>query len=59
MERFQVIVLANGRYGVVDTQVDRRVGFSYSNPPMYKDEEWGNYYAARGFAQKLEVKVRR
>lgn len=55
--QFVVIDLPNGKYGVVDVTNGKRVGFCYSNPPLYRDDEWGNLYSARGFCQKLYVKV--
>jgi len=49
------------RYFVRDTHTGQFVVYSYSNPPTYETpmlprSEWGNYYAARGFAQKLHAK---
>ena len=55
--RFEVVALENGRYGVVDTFNGKRVFYSYSNPPNYGTgalfSEWNNWYSANGFAQKL------
>jgi len=51
-ERFEVIEV-NGNYGVVDLLNGKRVAFGYNNPPLYGATEWGNYFSARGFCQKL------
>jgi hypothetical protein len=58
--RFEVSELANGRYHVIDTTNDQPLRFSFSllygsaeNPAS----EWNNYYAARGFSQRLAAKV--
>lgn len=53
MKRFEVIDLESGRYGVIDTANGKRVGFSFSNPPLYRDEEWNNWHSAQGFADRL------
>ena len=54
--RFNVINLPNGKHGVVDLLNGERVEYSYSNPPMYREDEWSNWYSARGFCQKLYTK---
>lgn len=54
--RFSVINLTNGKYGVLDLINARRVGFSYSTPPLYREDEWHNWHSARGFCQKLFAK---
>lgn len=57
-ERFEVVDVETG-HKVRDTLNGKYVAFSFSNPPLYEGEGhnagsvWGNYYAARGFAQRL------
>lgn len=56
--RFVVIDLPSGRYGVWDKEAEKRVRYSY-HTPLYGDEEWSNYYSARGFCQALAKQVTR
>lgn len=45
-----------GRYVVRDLRNGQHVRFSYQEV-LYGVEYWGNYYAARGFAQKLQKQI--
>lgn len=63
--RFMVVENDNHKYHVVDRHNGEKVCFGYNFPPLYsKDymgksrygDEWDNYFAARGFAQKLAAK---
>ena len=56
MERFTVVENSNKKYMVLDNQEGSFVRFGYNNPPLYGEQEWNNYYSARGFAQKLHAK---
>lgn len=55
-ERFVVMPLLDGRFGVFDLKASRRVRYSY-HTPLYGDEVWSNYYSARGFCQALAKQV--
>ena len=59
-ERF-IVTEHNGKFRVRDMQNGVDLRFGYNNPPLYATalapaDEWGNYYSARGFAQKMAVK---
>lgn len=59
--RFVVTQRANGRYAVRDLLNGRDLRFSFSNPPLYGTatqpaDEWDNYYAARGFCQRMAAR---
>lgn len=60
-DRFVVVQTSNGLYRVRDLLNGRDLRFSFSNPPLYGSEarpadDWHNYYAARGFCQRMAVK---
>jgi hypothetical protein len=61
--RFQVVTCVNGKYKVLDSQVDKFCTYSGRglNPPKYEGESkcfyctWNNFYSAKGFADRLET----
>lgn len=59
--RFHVIATPENRYQVLDTQTDKFVRYGYNRPPLLEEpgkprSEWGNFYAATGFADSLDEK---
>lgn len=60
-QRFVVMRCSNGRFRVRDMLNGRDLRYSYSNPPLYATAtqmatEWNNYYAARGFCQRMAAR---
>lgn len=58
-DRFSVVEKSNGKYAVIDTSNDKTLRFGFNVPPLYGDEEWGNYYSARGFCQRMDALQKR
>ncbi len=59
--RFRVVRAESGRYRVEDRDNGHFLRYSYSTPPLYGSparpaDEWGNYYSARGFCQKMAAR---
>jgi hypothetical protein len=53
---FEVEVLKNGRYGVIEVSTGKRVGFSFRKV-LYAHEEWGNWHSAFSFCARLEASL--
>jgi hypothetical protein len=53
---FEVEVLENGRYGVIEISTGKRVGFSFRKV-LYAHEEWGNWHSAFSFCARLEASL--